>query len=183
MTTLLSILAAILLLKQPAAPPTTRYLDLLIPAHRQLMETHAKHFHRFPDGSLWSNRVESDRKKLAPKARAQAAYSLPDAPMWHCPSNNTRASTIDAVFDRLDQADVKAQLAATGGRLFTNAEVVAVTEEGILAEYDSDAIAGLMFLPNPGTDVISKRERLATFSASPTAAVFFRMPWWSNQKF
>lgn len=145
-------------------------LEELPPAQRKLVEEDAKYFERFPDGSLWTRRVEAERDARKKGSPVLDAYSESGTPLWYCPSKDTKAATKEEIFDSLDEADIRDQL--KDGQYFKNARTLFVTPRGILV----DAGKELVLLDPPAKELVREGTTLDPFSAVPEGVEFFIVP-------
>lgn len=109
---MLALFAALCLLLQPIptpiptpTPPTQ--LSRFTESQQRQITLAARDYRRLSDGSLWSRRLERERDTTHPLAGPLAD---PSAPFWYCPENDRRFPTLAAVYARLDEEDIRAQL-------------------------------------------------------------------------
>lgn len=149
---------------------TASALEELSVADRKLVEDNAKYFERFPDGSMWTRRVEAERDARKKDSPVLVAYSDLVAPLWYCPATDARATNKDGVFQLIDEADIRAQLA--GGEHFQGVKTLFVTSRGILADCGTD----LILLDAPKKEIVKEEETLKPFWAVPEEVDFFVVP-------
>lgn len=156
----------------PASTTTESALERLNPTHRKMVEQQAPFYRRFPDGSLWTRKVEADRDALPAKNAKREAFDK-HAPLWYCPATDSIAESEQAIFGALDAKDIAEQL-GYDSLYVLKGYVLYVKRDSVLVDAGGDEL--LLFAITGATANVSEGDELLPFGAKLSKRVDYTIP-------